>query len=233
MALIRTSALISDITGRIGGTTFQQTQGGLTMRTQRTQKNSNTTRQQFQKTGIATILTAWINLTQAQREQWNQYAIYRSIRQKKNANKSISGQQIFIRENSLRYAYKDTSAIFANPIHSTPLFASAPSPIQITSVDENVGSLLIQHDLSVVAASQSVLLWMSAPIRESQQSRYTKRNLIKFTTIDLTTQDITNAYLSVYSVLPVVGQFVSAEIGLYDDTVKTYTRSTPVLMEVV
>src|SRR3972149_8638966 len=119
MAIITTSALISDITGRIQGTTFQRTQGGLCARNQRAQRNSNTNSQNFNKTGISSILNAWINLTQSEREQWNQYAIYRNIKQKRNQSRTISGQHICMPEKPARHPKNNSGNIFLNPIHST------------------------------------------------------------------------------------------------------------------
>src|SRR3972149_3992503 len=230
MALIRTSALIADITGRIAGSCFQRSQGGLIMRAQRAQRNSNTNAQQFQKVGINEIMLTWTSLTQAQRDQWNQYAIYRNIKQKKNPTRSISGHQIFIRENSLRYSMKDFGAIFINPIHSTPLLAQPLLPLSVTEVFNDGGAMFITYDRVTDGATEAPLFWISAPITESRQSRYVKRAMIKTDSITADSQEVTDSYLNTYGNIPLVGQFVSIEIGLYGDAVKTYSRSTPQLI---
>jgi len=232
MAIITTSAFISDITGKIQGTTFQRTQGGLCARNQRAQRNSNTNFQQFNKTAIATILNDWVNLTQSEREQWNQYAIYRNIKQKRNNSRTISGQQIFIRENNLRYAMKDFGNIFLNPIHSTPLFASPPQPISITTIVRNGIALEINLDRTVIVNIDGVLAWISAPIRQSQKSRYIKRKMIKADTNSGTIHEVNAYYTSVYGRTPEIGEFISIEIGIYNDPVKTFTKNTPIQIEV-
>src|SRR3989304_6612380 len=159
MALIRTSALIADITGRIAGSCFQRSQGGLIMRAQRAQRNSNTNAQQFQKVGINEIMLTWTSLTQAQRDQWNQYAIYRNIKQKKNPTRTISGHQIFIRENNLRYSMQGYGTFYNNPIHDTPVLASPPNPIIALTLIGFPGELVVTHNSILDPNLQSVLLW--------------------------------------------------------------------------
>lgn len=232
MAIVTTSALISDISGKIGGSVFQRTQGGLIMRSEKGKIRNNTNLQSDNKIGIKNILNTWFTLTQSQRAQWNQYAVFRNIKQKRNPSKEINGHQIFIRENNLRYNMRNYGAIFTNPIHSTPLFANPTTPIKITSVDENVGELNIHHDISVDATKQGILLWISRPIRQSQTSKYIKRTMIKTVTINGQAQIVTSYYTSVYGRIPQTGEYVSIEIGLYDNTVKTFTRSPEQLFQV-
>jgi|SRR3990172_9549793 len=233
MALIRTSALITDITGRIGGSTFQRTQGGLIMRPQRAKSRNTSNLVQYNKVGMSTITNAWTGLTQAQRDQWNQYAIWRNIKMSKNPTRTISGHQIFIRENSLRYSMKDYGAIFFNPIHNTPLLASPPAPINLEDILNIVLNLILQIDTNLIAAQQACLVWMSAPITQSIQSRYVKRTMIKAVTVDGASHNITDYYTSVYGRIPNVGEYVSVEIGIYDNNVKTYTRNSPQLIKVI
>lgn len=232
MALITTSALVSDINGSIAGTTFQRTQGGLCMRNKTITRNPNTSFQQSNKVNLNTIQNAWSNLTDAQREQWNQFAIYRGIKQKKSLSRNISGQQVFIRENSLRASMNGYGAIFNNPIHSTPVMAVPPVPPIVTATVINFGDFEINYDTVLVSATQSILMWISAPIKSSQKSNNIKRNMIKVTSVDGTAQIVTAYYTSVFGRIPEVGQFISIEIGLYNDTLKTFSKSTPRQFEI-
>lgn len=225
MAIITTSALISDINGSVSGTTFQRTQGGLCMRSKTITRNPNSSFQQANKNRMVSIQNAWTNLTQAERSQWNQYAIYRGIKQKKNLSKNISGHQIFIRENSLRYSMTGYGAIFDNPIHSVPVLSNAPKPPIITVAVINFGNFEINYDTILISATQAILLWISAPIKESQKSNNIKRNMIKFISVDGQAQIVNTYYTNVFGLIPNAGQFISIEIGLYDGILKTYSKS--------
>jgi hypothetical protein len=128
---------------------------------------------------------------------------------------------------------KGFGSIFDNPIHTTPLFVSPPNPIQVLGIFIVGNSLIIHHDMAVSSFSQGVLLFMSGPIRQSQKSRYIKRRMIKVLTANGVTQNITDYYTLVYGQLPVPGNYISIEIGLYSDTLKTFSKSPPVQVEVI
>src|SRR3972149_2337274 len=112
MARIQTSALISNISGKINGSVFQRNQGGLIMRNQSGKINSNTLRSNSQKVGLADIQGNWQLLTDGQRLLWQTYAIYLNKKQKKNPTLNINGQQLFININAIRYALSSDNALF-------------------------------------------------------------------------------------------------------------------------
>lgn len=232
MALIHPSALISDITGTIGGTTFQRTQGGLSMRNASMTRNPNNSLQQFNKTGITLIQNAWVALTQAERNVWNQYAVYRSIKQKKSSSLVISGQQIFIRENQLRVSMTGYGAIYDNPIHTVPVFAYPPAPLTCTGISLSGEPQSVFYDTNIDNTIQGIILKLSRPLRESNQSRYEKRVLMKFNTANGISQLWPTYYATIYGITPSIGQFISVEIGVYDSTLGTFTISQPQLIEI-
>src|SRR3972149_7530721 len=104
MARIQTSALISNISGKINGSVFQRNQGGLIIRNQSGKINSNTLRSNSQRVGMSSVQGDWQSLTDAQRLTWNTYATYLDRKQRRNPTLSINGQQLFIDINTVRYA---------------------------------------------------------------------------------------------------------------------------------
>lgn len=233
MALIQTSGLISDISGKIAGSVFQRNQGGLSMRTQRTQRNANTNLQQENKIGISNITATWITLSQSQRDQWNQYAIFRNIKQKRNQSRAINGHQLFIRENNLRWQMRNFGPLFVSPIHTTPLFANPPLNITLDVLINVIAQFRVRTTRALTPATEALLLWISRPIKQSQTSSYIKRKMIKVLTEANDTHIITDYYTQIYSSIPEVNDFVSIEIGLYNDIVKTFTKSPPQLIQVI
>ena len=202
------------------------------MRNSPSTRNPNSRLQQFNKGTITSIQNAWVAMTQAERDVWGQYAIYRNIKQKKNANKTISGQQVFIRENQLRVSLNGFGNIYAKPIHTAPIFTQPPIVITCTGISISSDPPSIFYNVNIDKDIQGIILKLSQPLRESQQSRYTKRKLMKFNTISGTTQNFPNYYQTVYGLLPIVGQFLSVEIGIYDSVIGTYSLNNPQLIEV-
>ena len=105
MALITPSALISDIKGKIGGGVIQNTQGGLALRTKTTPVNRNTPRQERSRRDTFNLQNEWLNLTQAQRDDWQLWANTYPKPQIKNPLKNINGQQYFLKYNDYRARY--------------------------------------------------------------------------------------------------------------------------------
>lgn len=203
------------------------------MRSQPGIKKTRSPLQELNRLNTYNITREWTLLTQTERNLWNTFAIYRGISTKKDINKKISGHQIFIRENSLRSSLFGYGAIYNNPIHANPVLATPPPAIQLLSVVRNGVALEINHDYNVNQTTQGIILFLSRPIFQSNQSGYTKKKMIKFFTISGTQQECNAYYNSVFGLVPAVGNFLSYSIGLYDSTVDTYGALTHGIIEVL
>jgi len=74
MALITLSALLTDITGSIGGTTFQNTGAGLIARNKPSGRKSATEKQSLARQFPSTYIGDWWALTVAEQLAWAAYA---------------------------------------------------------------------------------------------------------------------------------------------------------------
>lgn len=124
MANIRTSALVEDVRGSVGGVTFTRSGAGATVRGRVKGVVNRSTKVTQQRSKLAQAASAWRGLTQAQRDGFNQVA--RSFNaQNKLGDKYIkTGEQLYIEMVSLR-------GIFG----LAPL-ASAQLPVELPAVPD-------------------------------------------------------------------------------------------------
>ena len=74
MAKIKTSALIVDISGTIGGSTLKRNRGGLFIKNTTTPRRPRTEAQQFNRMMAAELSGRWQALSSTNQELWNRFA---------------------------------------------------------------------------------------------------------------------------------------------------------------
>ena len=101
MALIKLGPMVVAASGLIGGTIFSHNKGGPYVRAFSVPTNPDTLRQQDVRSDFASLVVAWVNdLTQTQRDGWNDYA--ETIPRQNALGETIfwTGQQTYISVNS-------------------------------------------------------------------------------------------------------------------------------------
>lgn len=223
MARIKTSAIISDITGKLNGSVFQRNQGGLSVRNQSGRINSNTARSNFRKVGISIVQTAWQQLSTSDRVLWSTYATYLNKKQKKNPTLAINGHQLFININSLRLDLSTANPIFSPPLLTTPILQPPPPPALITNLAINFGDITVTLDTNIDNTKMVVILFLSRPLTASQQSPNQKMLLMKSATDNGFDFICTNYYTEVYGRSLQVGEYVQTKLAIYNTDNENYS----------
>lgn len=215
MALIQTSALISDIKGRIAGNTFQRSSSGLVMRRQGGQVNRSTQAQNDNRNILSRLQISWQGLSDQQRLLWNTYAIFKNQGTRKNLQVKLSGHQLFIRENTIRLMYNAQGAATSPVILTAPILIQPQTPPTIVSVTNASTHLYIVTSFSPVVGT-SFLVWrMSAGQSPSQQSGHVKRKVFCPLPAASTTQDLYTPYITAFGALPLTLKFVTIDLAIY------------------
>jgi hypothetical protein len=109
MAKVKFGAMMTDASGKLGGQVFAKNRGGAYIRTKTTPLNPQTTAQMSIRGIFASISSAWSQLTEANRQTWNNFVsdyartdVFGDLRnpsgknlfQRLNQNLSISGQTL-------------------------------------------------------------------------------------------------------------------------------------------
>jgi hypothetical protein len=223
MARIKTSALISDISGKLNGTVFQRTQGGLCMRNQSGKINSNTPANNSHKIGLSTVQVSWQSLTNSERLLWQTYSIYLNKKQKKNPTLTVNGHQLFIDINTIRYDLSPDNTLFQPYPLTTPILAPLPQPINITTIERDGLALKVNLDRAVNNTKEVIILYLSRPLLGSQMSSYIKVLLMKSPTNSGTEFECNASYFYSYGRRPNVGEWLQTKIALYSTDSQNYS----------
>lgn len=99
MAIVKYSALVSDIRGKQGGNVFSRNRGGGYVRTYVKPTNPSTPQQMFVRSQFQALVQTWKGLTDAVRAAWNAATVNFPYQDSLGNTKYYSGQQLFIKLN--------------------------------------------------------------------------------------------------------------------------------------
>lgn len=214
MARVTPSAVIADISGKIRGSVFQKNQTGLILRNQSAPINRRSVSQQVLKTANQLCQSIWNQLSVSDLQAWKSYALFRNVSHKKNPALTISGQQLFLKENQVRYAMTKQMPDILPTIVSSPVIGNPEDIIQVIDVKNTAGVLTAEFDRSINPGILFLILQMSRPLTNSQESQYNKIAIIPMGDPTGNPNDITTAYQSIYSRIPNTGEWVNFTIAV-------------------
>lgn len=199
MALIKTSSLISNIRGKVQASIFQGSLAGLTLRSLSGRVNKNTLRQNKTRNFTFKLQQEWRILTEAERNLWLQFTNFNPILQKRSNELFINAQQNFIKFNSYRLEY-DLNIL------KTPQFTKCEIlPIDLT-ISSNGANILATADRQLVENNEFIILFLTIPFIPTINNPGSRLKLIKFTTTNNTTFDVTTPYRDIFGSIPQPGQ---------------------------
>lgn len=138
--------------GKIGSTVFQRGPFGNVARTLALPVNPNTTRQVAVRIAMEQSADIWKNtLSGAQRTDWAQYAKTTPISTGGGQPKKLTGRQMFLRSNILRFLFDGTSFSASPP---TPGVAAVPTIAASGSVAAGVNLDVVTPGIAVAAILQ-------------------------------------------------------------------------------
>lgn len=92
--------VFTNISGSIGGVTGSHNKGGQYLRARTTPVNPNTAAQQEARSRLTCAVDQWSNLTQAQRNAWNDFATLQTWTNRQGDPIQLSGQNHYVGMNS-------------------------------------------------------------------------------------------------------------------------------------
>lgn len=99
MALIKTTAIVDAISGKLQGTVFARNKGGAYMRGRGTVSNPSTVAQSEVRSQFGSISQAWRSLTEADRRLWNNIAGENTYQNRLGDSRSLTGKAYFQQAN--------------------------------------------------------------------------------------------------------------------------------------
>lgn len=170
MAKIQTGAFITNISGSIGGTTFQRNGSGLIARTRSIPARGKTEKQSVTQSQHAQMIAGWQKLTLTEKTAWNLYASGHTHTNSFGQTKRINGQNFFEVVNLNRQKLS-LSILTAPPPHTLPI---AVSRITLTYV---LGVSIGAIPFTALGPDDECVLWVTAATTRASSSL---RQLMKF-----------------------------------------------------
>ena len=171
MARITYGPLVTAIKGSIGGVTFQNNTSGTIIRSRPRPTRVSTTKQTIAHAALQQLLYEWQNITQSQRDEWNEYASVWTKENKFGESKTLTGQNWFTSVNWWRNELDET-ILAGPPAHTLP--QAAPSFAMILSNSDVKINFLSAHDY----VNNPVAVWSSLPTKKNTLSINQIRKLV-------------------------------------------------------
>lgn len=97
MAIIRTTAIVQAISGKVGGTTFAQTKNGIVVKTNPQKKRQQNARTLAQRNRYSIQRKRWQNFSQETRDIWNLVARNTPYTNRLGITRTLNGFQLFMK----------------------------------------------------------------------------------------------------------------------------------------
>lgn len=167
MAIIKTSALVSEIRGKVGGVVFARNRGGAYVRQFVSPVQAETEPRTEARGRLGQISAAWETLTDTQRQGWTDYGQAVGSVNSLGDTHPISGIAAFVRSNSLLMLAGQSMRLLAPDY---PLRGPIPYVEDVTLTD--AGSLTLDLVLSSAVGLDDPYVIVQAspvvsPVRES------------------------------------------------------------------
>lgn len=132
MALLVPGAVVSVLSGKIGGIVFARNRGGAYARSYAIPTRVTSPSAQAQKAAFAAASQGYANLTAAQIAAWDQYGQENPVSNRIGQLITLKGQSWYVGCNSRLFASGDTPLTLP-PILAAPVIAVADNPVVDTS----------------------------------------------------------------------------------------------------
>ncbi len=203
MALVKFTAIVADMRGKLNGSVFSKNTYGAYIRTKVTPVNPQTVAQQISRNFMTTVAQAWRGITQLQRDLWNQSAVNFTRTNIFGDNVQLTGFNLYMRLN------KNLLEIGGSMIANAPQPADVPG-FETLSVVADTGLGTMNATFSpAISASVDVQVFATAPLSAGKQFVKSElRKIAVLTVANLTPEDLAAAYIVKYGALPPVGSKV-------------------------
>jgi len=209
MARVTYGTIVTSINGKVGGNIFQNNKHGFTLRAIWPKIKDSSPYSQRIKANFKSALYFWQNMSNESRAAWDSFASSHPWPTKNNTSSILSGYNAFMAINQLRQA--------ANYNISDGLVSDSWSIPSITATVETNGSILrLVFNYDLLTYKTGVVVKLSAPIRNSQNSPYNNLRVMVPNSSSGTIQIVTTQYLARYGALPTVGDKLFVELTFFN-----------------
>ena len=212
MAKIKLTAMVAEIRGKLNGTVFSRNSSGAYVRNKVTPVNPNTPDQSNVRADFTTVAQDWRDLTEAERDSWNQGVVAFSHTDVFGDNVPLSGFNLHQSLN-LNLLAVGQSVITAPPLPAAVFnFTSASLAADFTLQTVTVTFA------PAIPAGTSVLLKATAPLSAGKNFVKSElRQIDALTTAETSPHSAETEYIAKFGAVGAVGSKLFVELRAVDD----------------
>lgn len=185
MARVQYGALVTGLSGSIGGITFQNNASGSIARLKSGTPKNPTVNQSIAQQNITKYISLWQQLTLAEKTAWNNYAVLWTKTDEFGNVKTLTGLNWF---QSVNYNLE----LVGSAITNTPPVHTLPTGVPSYTLTLSATSAIITFSPAFNPTNQALIIRATPPLSRSSTSTRQDMRLIKvltagpYSTIDIT-----------------------------------------------
>jgi hypothetical protein len=208
MARIKFGGIVSDISGSVGGSTFQRSNYGVSLRNKPTgilkRSPSQTTIRQL----LSELHAAWRALTPGERLMWQQFISFSSPTIRRDSGILLTGHDLFIKYNMFR-------RMNGFAMMTVPVFASMPQTTYEPQVNLAAAFLMLSFPDIIDHDSYWFVAKVSSPRLPSRSFSNKGLRFMKITPSTNSEWDITALYVAAFGAAPLEDDYVHISIQFF------------------
>lgn len=202
MARVKYGPLVSEISGSVGGSTFQKSLYGNTLRNKPIPINKRTPGQINIRAFLQQLHSAWRTLSDDQRTQWNRFINFSGQTIRRDRGVLLSGHDLFIK-------YNLAKLIIGDAILSVPTYSPMPIvPVPEGTIGVDVGAMGWALTAAYDDDAVFFILKLSSPRLSSRSFSPQGIRYMAVTFDGLAAIDLHLAYPAVFGFIPPAGVFL-------------------------
>jgi hypothetical protein len=209
MAKIQLGGIISDITGSIGGTTFQRGNGVYVARKKSIPRKFNSSLQQLTLKYLSTINAAWNDLSVEELHAFDGWAAMLQIYKHKQFKHILSGIELFRQINFYRAA--NNLAL----ITSAPMSYYNAEPANLSDIISGA-DLIVEFDRVIDSTNETAYIFLSSPVSNKSRQPGNKLRLMSAAQTSVTQFTVTESYTNAFGNLITPGSYIWIKFCIAD-----------------
>jgi hypothetical protein len=215
MARVKFGGLISDISGSVGGGTFQRSNYGSVLRSKPIPIHTFSSAQIIIRQHINYLHAQWSELSSEERNQWNKYILFSNPTIKRDKAVLLSGHDLFIKYNMLRLCR-------SLAILTTPTYITMPEVPGISQIFRSGGSIFLALNDAIDPDDLSFLLKVSTPRHQSVSFSLKGCRNMSYISGGPTNWDFAASYSSVFGFVAEAGDFIHLSLQFFSKLAPIY-----------
>lgn len=216
---------IAQLRGKIGGTSYSAGLSGPVARNKAIINRRSSSRASQAKLFTTRLQSYWSAMSIAERDVWNQFALFKPTEQKHNPGKYLNGQSIFMLYN---YAH----LVQYNSVLLAPVFSATLPVSTFLSVASVLGVLSVNSTTAIDEATDFAIFKISGRVKPSRSAAPGGVKQIKLTFGNTTAVDITSDYVDRYGIIPASGDYVEIEYQIFSLQATNWTIKGSAVIQV-